>query len=295
MNTVSKTITQGMLIIVMMFSFTGVVYSFDEPYAVLAPLPGIGDTNGTTTFSTYLSEILNLAIGIAAVMAFVMITFGGITYATSDAVSGKSQGKEYITNAIWGLLLVIGAWVILYTINPNILNFNLNPGTPSGSTAQAPLYTPISCCNRTGGVLDGYTLSPAEVDLNTAIVEMLHNNGVEVKNGPCTTGGTIGCTNVYGLPGQVITNLLSLKSACNACLVVITGGTEGGHSTHGPNMSAVDLSPTSSLNTYLGTINPKAQNPTSGTTVNLPGGGVAKYENTGDNGRASAPHWHVQY
>jgi hypothetical protein len=95
-------------------------------YTTLAPLPGTTDNVGNTNLETYLLGVFNLSIGIAAVLAFVMITFGGVMYATSDAISGKSQGREYVENAIWGLLLVIAAWVILYTINPNILTFKLS-------------------------------------------------------------------------------------------------------------------------------------------------------------------------
>lgn len=107
-------------------------------YAVLAPLPGIGENGAKTSLSSYLPAIFNLAIGIAAVLAFVMITFGGIMYATSDAITGKAQGREYLENAIWGLLLVIGAWVILNTINPKILDFKLTLTTPNVASNTSP-------------------------------------------------------------------------------------------------------------------------------------------------------------
>jgi hypothetical protein len=126
------------------------------------------------------------------------------------------------------------------------------------------------------------------------------NPPINIPNSACKTGKTHGCTNLNGIPGPVIGNLKRLKMACdsennNACFVAITGGTEGGHSDHGPGKSAVDISNTSSIRTYFGTINAEASSPKSGTKVNLPGGGVATFENTGDNGKASAPHWHIQY
>jgi len=45
---------------------------------------------------------------------------------STDAYSGKSEGKKKITNALIGLLLAGLSWVILYTINPRILDINLN-------------------------------------------------------------------------------------------------------------------------------------------------------------------------
>lgn len=107
----------------------GAVSSANQDYVVLAPLPGttkdgcVGD-DCTTTLEKYLPGAFNLMVGVAAALAFIMITWGGVMYATSDALSSKTEGKGYIENAVWGLLLVIGAWVILNTINPQILKFD---------------------------------------------------------------------------------------------------------------------------------------------------------------------------
>src|SRR3989344_9447581 len=89
-----------------LFSVSGTIYALSSEYTVLSPLPGTtkcGDNIGpncTTDFKTYLPGIIKWSIGVAAVMAFAMITFGGITYATSDSIAGTSKGREYVTNAI---------------------------------------------------------------------------------------------------------------------------------------------------------------------------------------------------
>jgi len=44
---------------------------------------------------------------------------------STDAYSGKSEGKKKITNALLGLLLAGLSWVILYTINPKILDIRI--------------------------------------------------------------------------------------------------------------------------------------------------------------------------
>lgn len=119
-------------------------------YTVLAPLPGIGDTTGKTTLQEYLPRAFNLAIGISAVLAFVMITFGGIMYAVSDSLTGRQEGKKYVTNAIYGLVIAIGAYTIIYTINPQMLNFKLDVQRPlSQSTTATP---PVTGTQPTGGV-----------------------------------------------------------------------------------------------------------------------------------------------
>src|SRR3989344_9109949 len=115
-------------------------------YTPLAPLPGLGDTiqtdpgcevdkdgnviPGSCTnpcpFGNYLNIIIKLIIGIAAVLAMVMIVMGGIEYMTSDFISSKEAGKDTIRNAILGLLIALGAYLILNTINPQLLSVCLD-------------------------------------------------------------------------------------------------------------------------------------------------------------------------
>lgn len=90
----------------------------------LAPLPGFtGDPN----LGQWLESLFTILIVIAGILALIMIIVGGITYITSESFGGKGQGKAYIINAIIGLVLALGAWVILNTINPNLAeDLNLN-------------------------------------------------------------------------------------------------------------------------------------------------------------------------
>lgn len=107
-------------------------------YYTLAPLPCVGDdTNGcrdgklatydpTNTdggaLGGYLNLMIKLFIGICAVLSVIMIVMGGIEYMTTELISSKEEGKKRITQAILGLLLALGAWTLLYTINPDLLN-----------------------------------------------------------------------------------------------------------------------------------------------------------------------------
>jgi hypothetical protein len=127
MNKFKKNILKSLFLASILFFFVvSISLAQTKEYTPLQPLPGIeASSEGTVALEKYLPGVFNLAIGVSAVLAFIVITWGGITYATSDALSGKSEGRKHIENGIYGLLLVIGAWVILYTINPQILNFNL--------------------------------------------------------------------------------------------------------------------------------------------------------------------------
>ena len=103
----------------------------DMTYTLLAPLPGMGNNNTfnpatTGALGNYLNIMLKLFIGICAVLAVIMMVLGGIEYMTSELPGMKEAGKSRITNAIFGLVLALLAWTLLYTINPNLLKSDLN-------------------------------------------------------------------------------------------------------------------------------------------------------------------------
>ncbi|MDO8589888.1 MAG: pilin [bacterium] len=105
----------------------------ETEYTLLQPLPLYGlDTvdQEKTTAEQYIEGIVTLTIAIAGGLAVIMIIYGGIKYMSSDAIGGKGEAKDIIQNAIWGLLLTISAWLILYTINPDLIEFNLDLPTP---------------------------------------------------------------------------------------------------------------------------------------------------------------------
>ncbi|MFZ2621221.1 MAG: hypothetical protein WAX85_01855 [Minisyncoccia bacterium] len=272
--TTTARLTLGLLICLCLFT---TVYATD--YAVLVNLPGVG---ATTNLTSYVPAIFKLSMGIAAAMAFAVLTFGGIVYATSDAISGKDDGKRYMENAIWGLLLVIGAYAILWTINPQILSFEL--------TLKAPeIKAGASNVSDQGTPLDADQLGD-----DARIRSYLSTNGVSVNSPACTAGNTIGCTNVNALPPNAQAALIYIKANCS-CSVVITGGTEGGHKSHGPNLAVVDLRADVNLNKY---INGDANTPPNNTTIqkNVNGANVQfTFETTGGGtgGTSSGPHWHT--
>ncbi|MCI5108674.1 MAG: pilin [Candidatus Pacebacteria bacterium] len=69
---------------------------------------------------------IEVIIGITGILAVIWIVIGGVQYMTTDSFENKKDGKKKIQDALLGLLLAISAWLILYTINENILNINLN-------------------------------------------------------------------------------------------------------------------------------------------------------------------------
>ncbi|MDO8572802.1 MAG: hypothetical protein Q7S11_03490 [bacterium] len=90
-------------------------------YALLESIPGVA-AGSAPTLSTYLRAVFLTGIGLAGVLAVLMIVIGGIQYIGSGmSPSGKSDAKDKITNAIMGLLLALLSWLILNTINPSLV------------------------------------------------------------------------------------------------------------------------------------------------------------------------------
>lgn len=111
--------------------FSGNVLAETGGYNLLAPLPYVGGSNSsgpaesTPSPEVYLKGIIQLLIAVAGVLAVIMITIGGIQYMTTDVVDYKTQAKDKIQSAIYGLILAIVSWLILYTINPELVSIKL--------------------------------------------------------------------------------------------------------------------------------------------------------------------------
>jgi hypothetical protein len=92
-----------------------------------------------TDITKLLIATFRLALGAAAALSVIMITYGGLEYLSTDSIFGQSEGKKKITNAIKGLILAIMAWLILYIINPDTLEFKFfNREGTSKSVISSP-------------------------------------------------------------------------------------------------------------------------------------------------------------
>lgn len=85
----------------------------------------IPDQGVVSTPSEFVQGIYNWSLGLAAVSAFVMIVYNGILWMASGAVDKKSQAKQGIIDAILGLVLLLSAYLIFNTIDPNLLRYGI--------------------------------------------------------------------------------------------------------------------------------------------------------------------------
>jgi hypothetical protein len=79
-----------------------------------------------TTLPTLINQIYVWSLGIAVLLALLMAILGGYYYMTSAGnAEQSSKGKEYITSALIGLVIIFTAYLLLNQINPQLVNFNL--------------------------------------------------------------------------------------------------------------------------------------------------------------------------
>ena len=122
--------------------------SFD--YTPLETIPGQG---ATKDLPSYLTALFNFTLGAVGIAALLMAIIGGFYYVTSAGNSSRvEKGKELITDALLGIAVAFLSWLVLYVINPDLVNVNLDSlsvlegdyeeDIPSGETPRSPLSPP---------------------------------------------------------------------------------------------------------------------------------------------------------
>ncbi len=344
-------------------------------YTLLAPI-GTFTSGVCYTLKDYLEGIFTTAIGIAGLLAVIMIVVCGVKLVAGASPSAKSEAKECIYNAIFGVLIAIGSWLLLNTINPQLLKNDAEITVQASSTQGVSQNTPVDDPMPTQPSFpagfyyrykgsDGKNKNSAVFNSNdacTAAVKGQVDAGITITAGP--DGSTIGCfnlpksaapvsagedatrnslcgntscvpnatnptnsttnvyvnkppcvpytadfqscaagtgTNVGGLDSGTVTFIKDLASAsqCN-CKVVITGGTENGHKSHGASIPVFDLSRTQALFGYIKANSTTNDNPSFCSYDKNGNVGTCfkkwlykGYWFTDETGGSNTPHWHV--
>jgi hypothetical protein len=128
-------------------TFIGITWLLAAPTLAITISPAIPGMASAPTAGTspgaFVSGFYNFALMIGGVLAFGAIVYGGILYAASAGNPGKqSEGKEWVKSALLGLFLLAAAYLILFTINPNLVNLNLP--TLQAISIQAPAQQPTN-------------------------------------------------------------------------------------------------------------------------------------------------------
>ncbi len=113
-------------------------------YVPLTTVPGIFKANTPTNPVTILKNLYGFAIGIGAVIGVVMIMYAGFEYMYVESISGKSDAKKRITDVFLGLAVILGSYLLLRTINPALVNFDVRLPSGSGRVAHISIAQSLS-------------------------------------------------------------------------------------------------------------------------------------------------------
>lgn len=107
----------------------GVVFAQEGDVLIvdtLTNIPNLTDASSANNIPDFLQNLYRYGIGIAAILAVVMITYGGFQYMTSEIPGVKADKRERVVQAVFGLILVLLPFLVFSIINPQILD--LDPG-----------------------------------------------------------------------------------------------------------------------------------------------------------------------
>lgn len=97
-----------------------------EPVSIQVPLPGMSKTItiDENSLGNYIKVIYNYAIAIVGIVsALAMMIAGAIWITAGGNASRVDDAKSRIGSALTGLVLAMTSYLILYTVNPDLITF----------------------------------------------------------------------------------------------------------------------------------------------------------------------------
>lgn len=97
----------------------------DPNFNLIVPIPGLLRQVETNPLE-YIKGIYNFGIGFGMLIAVAIIVFAGLKWTTSAGnPSAQSEAKDMILNAVFGVVMLLGAILILRTIDPKLTTLSL--------------------------------------------------------------------------------------------------------------------------------------------------------------------------
>ncbi len=213
----------------------------EDGYCLLAPIGDLERITPDVDFGKYVNTVLGVIIGIAGAIAVVMFVVAGIQYMASDVITSKGAAIGIINNTLSGLALLLGAFILLRTINPDLVDFKFalkkvdyelegdEMAAPIGEISITGDYLPDGVsCPGTGGSASVKSVAESFVGKTT------YNQALRLSPGPegtiyldCSSYANYvrACT---GLP-QVAEVTVDMFNEGNKTITSLTGTTVNGN------------------------------------------------------------------
>ncbi len=210
----------------------------------LSNLPGFNGTNlSFYDISSFVYTVFFIAIIAAAFWELILV---GV-YRMEVSEGGIRKSNETFRRTTWGLLGVFGMFLAVFAINRGLLTGDFTVG--KANPVAAPVTTTVTTASSSRDVPfiprnnddpTGWEAIRNDPTVRSQLAS-LPNGGISVNKKVCINPTQTSCTTVGGLPQETISMLGSLRSECSGA-IMLTGGTESGHKSHGPGKSPVDIS-----------------------------------------------------
>ncbi len=125
------------ILLIVMISILALVFISLKPHPLSASIPtggagtksGGAGTESTSDPSKYLNNLYRWFLGAVGISALFAIVLGGVLYMFSGTSLTKTENaRRWNSNGIWGIVLAAISFLLLYTINPDLVThgFDLN-------------------------------------------------------------------------------------------------------------------------------------------------------------------------
>ena len=161
-------------------------------YTPMEKIPGT--TENISAFPDYIKAIYKFALWSVGIAALLMVSVGGFMYFSAAGNTSKlDKAKIVIRDSIFGITAVLTAYLLLYTINPDLVGVSLSglsnlgnsanasvsfqSASPSQGTANYPFQTSITITGNGSYTLESLTISGMDSSNYTS---SLSNNTITV-------------------------------------------------------------------------------------------------------------------
>lgn len=131
-----KYMKNKILAILILFMITVPLVSQAAPFC---PTTGTASTD----LPRCINKIYTFSLGAAALLALLMMTLGGYYRMTSAGNAERaSKGTDIIMSSLIGIVLLFGSYLLLRTINPDLVDFKLKSFDVYQTEVQQPTVPP---------------------------------------------------------------------------------------------------------------------------------------------------------
>jgi len=179
------------------------VYVYAQGFVPVSPIPSVS----TASTDVYLENIFVLLISVATILAVIKLMICGIQYMASESISTKTSAKTCISYVIGGLFLILLSFLILQTINEDLVSGSFDSITePIRDRLSGISYDEFT-------PLDGGDLDADDLPADLPYYEITFNN-------TCPGGGevTFSQKSLFNCEetreGTLNASLYSVRSSC---------------------------------------------------------------------------------